>query len=308
MTNNLQMEYIPIKKIEPNKLNPRENYEERSNEMQQILKERGWETGITCYKEGSKYIILSGHRRWYAASQLKEKEIPVFIVPKPETELEELEMLGSAQGAQEDWSSYEWALYTFNLWNVKKKPKAKQLATKLKVSERTVANRVKIFLEYDNKTIQEPLQEGRLTVTLLADLAEWVNRLQNEMPKLVEELSPAYIKQRMVEKALNKQFLATKLRKDKSMNIAKPREMRKFIESDKISLQEFYASLSGEETETSGTTLEVAMSTLKRKADDIKQVGLSDEDDYDEIEKEFKRLLIAIDMKSTELEEFTNKK
>jgi ParB family chromosome partitioning protein len=68
--------------------------------MQEIIAANGWKEAATCYKKGQFYILLSGHRRLYAAKKLGEKQIPIYIVLAPTTPAEELDRLGSLQSGQ----------------------------------------------------------------------------------------------------------------------------------------------------------------------------------------------------------------
>ncbi|MGM1022643.1 MAG: hypothetical protein ACQEXV_19515 [Bacillota bacterium] len=57
---NIKIIWAKINDVVPNPRNPRRDLSVKSEEMQQIIKNKGWETGITCYEKDSKYIILSG--------------------------------------------------------------------------------------------------------------------------------------------------------------------------------------------------------------------------------------------------------
>lgn len=65
-----------IKDVIPNPLNPRTNNAIKTDEMQRVIKEKGWEVPITCYQRGEQYIILSGHRRWEAAKNYHIRRYP----------------------------------------------------------------------------------------------------------------------------------------------------------------------------------------------------------------------------------------
>lgn len=63
-----------IKDVEPNPLNPRMDNTIKTDELQRVIKEKGWEVPITCYERDNKYVILSGHRRWHAAKKLMQRK------------------------------------------------------------------------------------------------------------------------------------------------------------------------------------------------------------------------------------------
>lgn len=147
-----RMEWVNIDRVLPNPANPRKDYSVKSKEMQRIIKSKGWQEGITCYQKGEYYIILSGHRRWYAAKQLGIKEVPLFIVRAPETVAEELDRLGSVQGGQVDWSPYELAKYTFDLWEKTNKISYAMLAKKLGITKNITVARIRVY-QYYQKTV-----------------------------------------------------------------------------------------------------------------------------------------------------------
>ncbi|MGN7170332.1 ParB/RepB/Spo0J family partition protein [Paenibacillus cellulositrophicus] len=151
----------------PNPLNPRQDYSTRTEDMQRIIKEKGWESGITCYLKETKYVILSGHRRWYAARKLGVQKIPVILVREPESEEEELERLGSVQGGKVDWSMYEWAKYTYEMWIMWDKCSFHELAKKMGVDNKQIAVRVKVFQYYQHSEIEDKLANGVYTLFAL---------------------------------------------------------------------------------------------------------------------------------------------
>ena len=85
-----------IKQVIPNPLNPRTNNSIKTDEIQRVLKEKGWEVPITCYQ---KVINTSFYRAIEDGTQkLSYKKIPIYLVEAPKTKEEEQERLGSVQG------------------------------------------------------------------------------------------------------------------------------------------------------------------------------------------------------------------
>ncbi len=194
------MIWASISKIVPNQKNPRGDLSVKTNEMQQIIKSKGWETGITCYEKDSKYIILSGHRRWHAAKKLKMKELPVILVEVPKSEEEELKRLWSVQGGKEDWTDYEWAKYTYELWIGWEKCSFEELAKKMRKSSRWVAERVRVFQYYPHSEIEDGFIKGSLSVAVLYRLIGWFEKLSNQKSRLVASFSLSMIRSTMLQK------------------------------------------------------------------------------------------------------------
>ncbi|SFM52302.1 ParB/RepB/Spo0J family partition protein [Paenibacillus sp. 1_12] len=186
--------------IIPNPLNPRQDYSTKSEDMQRIIKEKGWEAGITCYLKDTKYVILSGHRRWYAAKQLGIQKIPVVVVKAPETEAEELERLGSVQGGKVDWSMYEWAKYTYEMWIIWNKCSFSELAKKMGADSKQIASRVKVFQYYPHSEIEEKLAHGKYSLSALYYLMGWLEKLAKYKSDLVSLFNKDLIRTTMLRK------------------------------------------------------------------------------------------------------------
>src|SRR5699024_11182893 len=141
-------EWVDIEKVLPNPKNPRKDPAVESETMQKIINSKGWEVVLSAYKMGEYYILISGHRRLYAAKKLDKKQIPIFAVDPPENDADEHDRLGSIQGGQKDWNPYEIAKYTYDMWKVYKKISYEKLAVKLNTSKKNVAAGIRVYQYY----------------------------------------------------------------------------------------------------------------------------------------------------------------
>ncbi|WP_374020547.1 ParB/RepB/Spo0J family partition protein [Paenibacillus thiaminolyticus] len=189
-----------INEVLPNRFNPRINNGIRTEEMQRVIKEKGWEVPITCYQKGSQYIILSGHRRWYAAKKLRLKKVPVYLVDAPTSIEEEQERLGSVQGGKRDWTVYEWAKHTYDMWIYWEKCSFKDLARKMNKSCAFVSLRVKVFGYYPHSEIEENLKNGKFSISGLHYLIKWLDSLSRLKPDIVEQYDNDMIRTTMLSK------------------------------------------------------------------------------------------------------------
>ncbi len=79
--------YLPISKVEPDKGQPRKNFDdEKMEELKQSIKEHGIFQPLIVQDKGDYYEIVAGERRWRAAMDLGLKEVPVIIKEYTETE------------------------------------------------------------------------------------------------------------------------------------------------------------------------------------------------------------------------------
>lgn len=201
-----KLEWKDIDLILPNPKNPRKDHSINTEEMQEIITSKGWEEGITCYPQGQYFVILSGHRRWYAAKKMGMREIPVFIVAPPENNAEELDRLGSVQGGQVDWNPYEWAKYTFDMWKKLDHISYLDLAKKLNVSSGIIAARIRVYSYYPRVNIEDKLANGMYSITMLDYIYSWIKKLKKHHTELVNSLSEEFITQQLLKKYENKCF------------------------------------------------------------------------------------------------------
>ena len=100
---------LNIDKIEPNKFNPRERFnEEEEDELIESILTKGILNPITVYKSttDNKYIILDGERRFKAFKKLNETVIPCHVLEKEPTELENLSLMFHIHNVREEWTDF----------------------------------------------------------------------------------------------------------------------------------------------------------------------------------------------------------
>jgi len=96
--------------IKPNPDNPRLIFrEEDMAELLQSIKEVGVRVPISVYRDGNKYILLDGERRWRCSKRLNLPTVPAHIQHKP-TRLENLLMMFNIHNVRVDWDIMPMAL------------------------------------------------------------------------------------------------------------------------------------------------------------------------------------------------------
>ena len=72
--------YLKIDEIEPNRLQPRKNFDEDAlQELSESIKQFGLIQPIVVKKQENYYEIVAGERRWRAARIAGLKEVPVIV-------------------------------------------------------------------------------------------------------------------------------------------------------------------------------------------------------------------------------------
>lgn len=104
------IQYISISKIEANRFNPRQRFdEEEEDELIQSIIEKGILNPIIVYKktDENKYVILDGERRFRASKKLpKIEELPARVLLKEPDKLESLSIMFHIHHVQKDWTQF----------------------------------------------------------------------------------------------------------------------------------------------------------------------------------------------------------
>ncbi len=201
-----QLKWVSLNQVLPNPKNPRRDLTVKTKHLQDLIELIGWEEPLTCYESGNNFIIISGHRRWNAAVQLKKTIIPVYIVEAPKSEKEELDRIGSVQGGQVEWSQYDQVKYTYDRWVASGKRSCDYLGNELGISKGVVAARIRIYKYYPKDEIEDKLNNRMYSITMLDYIYTWIKRLDKNHPDLVESLGEHYIRRLMLKKYENRCF------------------------------------------------------------------------------------------------------
>ncbi|GGG17602.1 ParB/RepB/Spo0J family partition protein [Paenibacillus aceti] len=296
------MSFIPqiiiaeIDYIKPNPRNPRTNYATKTEDMQRIIKEKGWEVPITCYKSDEFYTILSGHRRWYAAKQLSFKEIPVYLVEAPKSIEEEQERLGSIQGGKSDWSVYEWAKHTYEMWIDWDKCSFQQLALKLNKSTSFVSTRVQVFRYFPHSEIGEHLMNGKFSISVLFNLMKWLESLARLKPEIVEQYKLDVVRSTMLQKIEKKLVGILDLKTDTFIREANDEQIKKFLKNPdaKLELSEYSKKYRGK-------------SKVRTYIEEIKNLGVIFEQvNFLEFKEDNNKLMKEVDVCLLTIQELKN--
>ncbi len=111
---------IKISKIEPNREQPRRNFEEDALlELADSIKQFGVLQPLLVQKKGDFYEIIAGERRWRAAKLAGIKEVPVIVKDYTKQEIVEIALIENIQRENlnpiEEAMAYKKLLSEFNL-------------------------------------------------------------------------------------------------------------------------------------------------------------------------------------------------
>ncbi|MBA2175378.1 ParB N-terminal domain-containing protein [Halobacillus locisalis] len=281
--NSSNHKWVEVYNVVPNPLNPRKDHSVKSEELQKIISNRGWEEGVTAYKQNQVYVILSGHRRWYAAREMGIKQIPLFIVERPKSKQEEVERIAALQQAKVDWTVYEWAKFTYECWLHYGKPPVWKLAEVVSFRKLTLQRYLRIIQYFDREEIEEGLEDRQLSIDTLTEIITWMKKCKKYNPQLTERLGESYIRQIMVKKALNKKVSRNTLSGDFFVENATEDQLMDFLVIAAKSLVQAQSEIQqqGKEESLSFNTVTRKMKYMVKDLNNIHPKSQKDWENYE---------------------------
>ena len=151
--------YIKITSIEPNRTQPRKNFDEDAlSELAESIKQYGVLQPLLVSKKKDYYEIIAGERRWRAAKMAGLKEVPVIIKELNDQERVEISLIENIQREDlnpiEEAQAYKRLLEEFSL-------KQDEIAERVFKSRTAVTNSMRL-LKLDEK-VQQMLIDDMIT-------------------------------------------------------------------------------------------------------------------------------------------------
>ncbi|NBI89807.1 ParB/RepB/Spo0J family partition protein [Lachnospiraceae bacterium] len=150
---------VKITMIEPNREQPRKNFDEDSLlELAESIKQFGLLQPILVQDKGTYYEIIAGERRWRAAKLAGIKEVPVIIRNLTEQEIVEISLIENIQREDlnpiEEAMAYKRLLTEFNL-------KQDEVAERVSKSRTAVTNSIRLLKLCDE--VQQMIIDDMIT-------------------------------------------------------------------------------------------------------------------------------------------------
>ena len=220
--NDVQMEsksgeqMININKVEPNREQPRKNFEEDAlMELSDSIKQFGVLQPLIVRKKKDYYEIIAGERRWRAAKMAGVKEIPVIIKDYTEQEIIEIGLIENIQRENlnpiEEAAAYKRLLEEFNL-------KQDEVAERVSKSRTAVTNSMRLLKLCDKvqqMVIDDMISTGHARALLAIEDATVQHELAvkifdeklsvRDVEKLVKDIKNP--KQPKIKKVIENDFL-----------------------------------------------------------------------------------------------------
>lgn len=164
---------VKISKIEPNKEQPRKNFDEDALiELSESIKQHGVLQPILVQERKGYYEIIAGERRWRAAKLAGLKEVPVIVKKFSDQEIVEISLIENIQRENlnpiEEAIAYKRLLTEFDL-------KQDEVAERVSKSRTAVTNSMRL-LKLDERVqqmvVEEKLSTGHARALLAIEDSE----------------------------------------------------------------------------------------------------------------------------------------
>lgn len=156
---NGQGTYVKITKVEPNRDQPRKNFDEDAlQELADSIKQYGIVEPLIVQDRKTHYEIIAGERRWRAAKLAGLKEVPVIVRNYTEQEIVEISLIENIQREDlnpiEEAQAYKRLLTEFNL-------KQDEVAERVSKSRTAVTNSMRLLKLCDE--VQQMIIDDMIT-------------------------------------------------------------------------------------------------------------------------------------------------
>ncbi len=151
--------YLKVTMIDPNRRQPRKNFDENAmEELADSIKKYGIIQPLVVRKQGERYEIIAGERRWRAAKIAGLREVPVIIRNYTDQEIMEISLIENIQRENlnpiEEAMAYQMLIQEFHL-------KQEDVAARVSKSRVFITNTMRL-LKLDER-VQNMLAETMIT-------------------------------------------------------------------------------------------------------------------------------------------------
>ena len=151
--------YVKITKVEPNRNQPRKNFDEDAlQELSDSIKIHGVLFPILVVNRGDYYEIVAGERRWRAAKMAGLKEVPVIIRDYTDKQIAEISLIENIQ--RTDLNPIEEAMAYKSLID-EYKYKQDELAERVSKSRTAITNSMRLLKLADS--VQEMVVDDMIS-------------------------------------------------------------------------------------------------------------------------------------------------
>jgi ParB family transcriptional regulator, chromosome partitioning protein len=231
-----ELKEIDLDLIDRNPENPRIVF--RPKEMSLLIesiRQYGVQVPIAVYRDGNRFVLIDGERRWRSSIKLNKKTIPALIQAKPDP-LSNLLLMFNIHALREQWDLLTIAMKLPRVialleGRLGRAPKDKEIAAEsgLLFSVITRSKLLMALPEHHRQTIlqelQKPKQMQKLTEDFFIEMERALTTVERAMPSVVQNIGRERIRETLIEKYTNGTI----------GNIVHFRQLAKIARADRVS-------------------------------------------------------------------------
>lgn len=191
---------IPLKLVDRNPENPRLLF--RAGELDQLLgsiRTFGVQVPISVYREGSRFVLIDGERRWRCCLKLNKETIPALVQDKPPP-LTNLLLMFNIHALREQWDLLTIALKLPRVIALLSERLDGQLPNERQLSEETglslgLIRRCKLLIDLPDRhkdtildELQKPKAQQRLTEDFFIEMERALKTVGRAMPDAIVDI------------------------------------------------------------------------------------------------------------------------
>lgn len=191
-----KLEQIRVDLISQNPENPRLVF--RPGELEDLLESirvHGVQVPIAVYKDGKRYVLVDGERRWRCSLKLNRPTIPALVQAKPDP-LGNLLLMFNIHSLREQWDLLTIALKLPRVVNLLKEklqrdPAERDIAEQTGLN-RSVIRRCKLLMELPQKykdeilaELNKPKAQQKITEDLFIEMERALKTVERAMPSVI---------------------------------------------------------------------------------------------------------------------------
>lgn len=203
---------IDVDLIDRNPENPRIIF--RQDELYQLtesIKKLGVQVPVVVYKDGDRYVLIDGERRWRCSIKLNLKKIPALVQDKPDR-LSNLLMMFNIHALREQWDLLTISFKLPSIIDLLKEKNNNKNPTLKEISAETglgvgVINRCKLLMvmpeEYKQiilKELAKPKTSQKFTEDFFIEMERALKTVERAMPELINQISKEKMREVLISK------------------------------------------------------------------------------------------------------------
>ena len=238
---NSELRQIEVDKIDRNPENPRIIF--RPKELEELLESirvYGVQVPITVYKQGGRFVLIDGERRWKCCLKLNKKTIPALVQKKPSA-LTNLLLMFNIHALREQWDYLTIAIKLPRVIKFLAEELGRE-PTEIELSERSglsrgAIRRCKLLIDLPEQYQQEVLKELNkpksqqiLSEDLFIEMERALKTVERAFPNVIEN------------KDVARRVLIDKYKKDVIGSVTEFRQVGKIARAENVQADKGKAS------------------------------------------------------------------